>query len=105
MLATLLKKQAGKKGIIFLKRASEIKDWFFRMISIGLQVGMIVSQANETSASLTSYQAKLAQNAAIDISDGQTGLTMADLCQLFDTMRNKHGQEGVREAVNNEHLP
>lgn len=105
VLATLLKKQAGKKGIIFLKRASEIKDWFFRMISIGLQVGMIVSQANETSASLTSYQAKLAQNAAIDISDGQTGLTMADLCQLFDAMRNKHGQEGVREAVNNEHLP
>lgn len=105
VISTLLKKQKNKKGIIFLKRASEIKEWFFRMMSMGIQVGMIVSQANETDGSLTAYQARLAQNAALDISDGQTGLTMADLCSLYDAVRVKHGQEGIRDAINHEHLP
>jgi hypothetical protein len=32
-----------KKGIIFLKRASDVKDWFFQMLDKNIPVGMIVS--------------------------------------------------------------
>lgn len=104
-ISTLLKKQTGKKGIIFLKKASDVKDWFFRALSAGLNIGMLVSQANETTAALTTYQAKLAQDAAINISEGQAGLTLADLCELYDRMRERSGQEGIRRAINNERLP
>lgn len=94
-----------QKGIIFLKRASDIKDWFFKMLAAGIRVGMIVSQANETSATLTTVQQKVAQDAAINISNGQTGLTMADLCQLYDTVRESQGKEGIRAAIVKERLP
>lgn len=105
VLNTLLNKLQRQKGIIFLKRASDVKDWFFRMLSCGIRVGMIVSQANETSATLTNYQAKQAQDAAINISAGQAGLTMADLCELYDAVRKQQGKEGIREAINKERLP
>ena len=104
-VSTLLRKQQGKKGIIFLKKASDVKDWFFRTLSAGLNIGMLVSQANETNAALTTAQAKLAQDAAINISEGQVGLTMADLCELYDRMRERIGQEGIRKAINNERIP
>lgn len=94
-----------QKGIIFLKRASDVKDWFFKMLASGIRVGMIVSQANETSATLTTVQQKVAQDAAINISNGQTGLTMADLCQLYDTVRESQGKEGIRAAITKERLP
>lgn len=94
-----------QKGIIFLKRASDVKDWFFKMLASGIRVGMIVSQANETSATLTTVQQKVAQDAAINISNGQTGLTMADLCQLYDTVRESQGKEGIRTAITKERLP
>lgn len=105
VLTTLLNKMRGQKGIIFLKRASDVKDWFFRMLSSNIRVGMIVSQANETSAALTKVQEKQAQDAAINISGGRAGLTMADLCELFDTVRRREGKEGIREAINQERLP
>lgn len=105
VIHTLMTKLNGQKGIIFLKRASDVKDWFFRMLGVNLRVGMIVSQANETVATLTTYQEKQAQNAAINISGGKTGLTMADLCELYDTVRQQQGKEGIREAINNERLP
>lgn len=105
VITTLIQKLRGQKGIIFLKRASEVKEWFFKMLAYNLRVAMIVSQANETAAALTTEQTKQARNAAIDISDGQTGLTMADLCELYDTMRKRNGEEGIREAINKEHLP
>ena len=94
-----------QKGIIFLKRASDVKDWFFKMLAAGIRVGMIVSQANETSATLTTVQQKVAQDAAINISNGQAGLTMADLCQLYDTVRESQGKEGIRAAITKERLP
>lgn len=94
-----------QKGIIFLKRASDVKDWFFKMLASGIRVGMIVSQANETTATLTTTQQKVAQDAAINISNGQAGLTMADLCQLYDTVRESQGKEGIRAAIVKEHLP
>ena len=95
----------SQKGIIFLKRASDVKDWFFKMLAAGIRVGMIVSQANETSATLTTVQQKVAQDAAINISNGQAGLTMADLCQLYDTVRESQGKEGIRAAIIKERLP
>lgn len=104
-ISTLMKKLQGKKGIIFLKKASDIKDWFFKLLALNIRVGMIVSQANETAAALTTYQAKQAQDAAINISNGQSGLTMADLCELYDTVRKSQGKEKIREALNYEHLP
>ena len=105
VITSVINKQKGKKGIIFLKKASEIKNWFFRMLQEDINVGMIVSQANETVASLTEYQAQQARDAAINISDGQAGLTMADLCNLYDAVRRRQGKQGIREALNNEELP
>ena len=105
VIQTLLMKLRGQKGIIFLKRASDVKDWFFRMLAAQLRVGMIVSQANQTEASLTIAQEKQAHDAAINISAGQTGFTMADLCQLYDAVRAQQGKEGIRDAINKEHLP
>jgi len=105
VITTLMTKLQGQKGIIFLKRASDVKDWFFRMLGSSLRVGMIVSQANETAATLTTYQQTQAKNAAINISGGQAGLTMADLCELYDTVRQTQGKEGIRTAINHEHLP
>lgn len=105
VIYTLLGKLQNQKGIIFLKRASDVKNWFFRMLDAGLRVGMIVSQANETAADLTTQQARQAQDAAINISGGRTGLTMADLCDLYDTVRRQQGKEGIREAINKERLP
>ena len=105
VIATMTSKLKEKKGIIFLKRASDVKDWFFQMLDKNIPVGMIVSQANETSATLTTYQEKQAQDAAINISGGTNGLTMADLCALYDTIRKQQGKEGVREALTHEHLP
>ena len=105
VLLSLSTKMNGQKGIIFLKKASDVKDWFFRLLHENKRVGMIVSQANETVASLTTYQAKQAQDAAINISNGQAGLTMADLCELYDAVRTHQGKEGIREAINHERLP
>lgn len=105
VINTLMNKLRNQKGIIFLKRASDVKDWFFRLLELGLPAGMIVSQANETEATLTTYQERQAQNAAINISGGRTGFTIADLCEVYDATRRQHGKEGIREAINNERLP
>lgn len=105
VITTLLNKLRGQKGVIFLKRASDVKDWFFKLLGQGARAAMIVSQANETAATLTTVQAKQAQAAAINISNGQAGLTMADLCDLYDAMRAQQGKEGVRYALNHERLP
>ena len=91
--------------MIFLKRASDVKDWFFKMLAAGERVGMIVSQANETTALISTDEAKTAKNLALDISEGQAGLTMADLCELYDAVRKKEGREGIREALREERLP
>lgn len=105
VITTLLNKMHGQKGIVFLKRASDVKDWFFKLLGQGARVAMIVSQANETAATLTTVQTKQAQAAAINISNGQAGLTMADLCALYDAMRAQQGKEGIRYALNHERLP
>lgn len=105
VINTLTLKLHDKKGIIFLKKASDVKDWFFRLLEAGVQVGMIVSQANETNAILTKDQEKQVQDAEINISGGRAGLTMADLCSLYDAMRIQQGKESIRGAINKERLP
>lgn len=94
-----------QKGIIFLKRASDVKDWFFNLLHTGVRVGMMVSKANETEAHLTTLQTKAAKDAMLNISDGELGLTMADLCQMYDEVRAQAGKEPIREAINHERLP
>ena len=36
----------GKKGIIFLKSASKVKDWYFKLLNLKMKVAMLVSRAN-----------------------------------------------------------
>ena len=43
VISTMTSKLKEKKGIIFLKRASDVKDWFFQMLDKNIPVGMIVS--------------------------------------------------------------
>ena len=105
VISMILTKKKGKKGLIFLKKASVVKDWFFRMIASGIRVGMTVSQANETTAALTTYQQQLAKKAALDLSNGQAGLTMADLVELFDVVRLQQRKEGIRNAIAAEKIP
>lgn len=105
VISMILTKRKGQKGLIFLKKASAVKDWFFRMIGAGIKVGMTVSQANETTAALTAYQQQLAKKAELDLSDGQAGLTMADLVELFDTVRRQQGKEEIRAAIAEEKIP
>lgn len=104
-ISVLIQKQKGKKGLIFLKRASDVKDWFFRLLGMNIQAGLMVSRANETNAALTTYQEKLARDAAINISGGQAGLNMADFEDLIDAMRRKNSLPGVRESINKGNLP
>jgi hypothetical protein len=105
VLNSFIKENHNKKILIFLKKASDVKDWFFKMLAAGERVGMIVSQANETTALISNDEAKTAKNLALDISEGQAGLTMADLCELYDAVRKKEGKEGIREALIQERLP
>lgn len=98
-------KLIGKKGIIFLKKASDVKDWFFKLMAEGIKAGLVVSQANETECSLTKMQRLTAQNFAIDISNGRTGFTMADFCDMFDAMRIASGKESLRQALADQRIP
>lgn len=104
-LESFIRRAEGQKGIVFLKKASDVKDWFFKLLATNHHVGMIVSQANETSAALSKLQEKQAQDFAINISNGKTGITMADLCNLYDTIRVQAGKESIRDAINHQHLP
>lgn len=92
----------SQKGIIFLKKASDVKDWFFRLLEENYNVGMIVSQANTTAIELTTKQA---ENLILDLSNGKIGLTMADLCTFYDVIRTKENKETIRDALKNEKLP
>lgn len=105
IINNFLSKHNAQKGIMFFKKASDVKDWFFKLLAQGYNVGMIVSQANETNSDLTVQQETMTQNLMIDISNGQIGVTMADLCTLFDTIRAQARKETIREALRHERLP
>ena len=95
-----------KKGIVFLKSASKVKDWYFKLLDQKKNVAMLVSRANQTSLSLDIVQAQsAAKNLMIELSDGQSGLTLADLQDMADKQRIADGKESLFEALRNEHLP
>ena len=47
-----LEQLENKKGIIFLKSASKVKDWYFKLLDQKKNVAMLVSRANQTALSL-----------------------------------------------------
>ena len=101
-----LAQEEGKKGIIFLKSASKVKDWYFKLLNLKMNVAMLVSRANQTSLSLNTTQADIAaKNLLLDLSQGEAGLTLADLQDLADKQRIADGKESLFEALAHEHLP
>ena len=101
-----LAQEEGKKGIIFLKSASKVKDWYFKLLNLKMKVAMLVSRANQTSLSLNPSQVNIAaKDLLLDLSEGEAGLTLADLQELADKQRIADGKESLFEALRNEHLP
>ena len=105
-LEYFLSQLEDKKGIIFLKSASKVKDWYFKLLNLKMKVAMLVSRANQTSLSLNPSQADFAmKNLLLDLSDGNSGLTLADLQDIADKQRVADGKESLFEALREEHLP
>lgn len=105
-LEYFLNQQEGKRGIVFLKSASKVKDWYFRLLDEKKGVAMLVSRANQTALSLDINQAhSAAKNLMLELSDGASGLTLADLQDMADKQRVADGKESLFEALRNEHLP
>ena len=102
VIEAFLSQNQDKKGIIFLKKASDTKDWFFRTSN---NSAMVVSQSCDTTASLTIKQEEEVKRREIDISKGQAGLTIADLCEMWDLARARQGLEPIRQAIDNERFP
>ena len=105
-LAYFLAQEESRKGIVFLKSASKVKDWYFKLLSEKKNVAMLVSRANQTSLSLDINQAAIAaKDLMLELSDGQSGLTLADLQEVADKQRIADGKESLFEALREEHLP
>lgn len=105
-LEYFLAQQEGKRGIVFLKSASKVKDWYFKLLDEKKQVAMLVSRANQTSLSLNVGQARIAaQDLLLELSEGSSGLTLADLQILADKQRVADGKESLFEALREEHIP
>ena len=96
----------NKKGIVFLKSASKVKDWYYRLLDQKKGVAMLVSRANQTSLSLEVMpQQEALKQALIELSEGKSGLTLADLQDLADKQRVADGKESLFDALRDEHLP
>ena len=101
-----LEQQEGKRGIVFLKSASKVKDWYFKLLDQKKGVAMLVSRANQTALSLDVNQAhSAAKNLMLELSEGRSGLTLADLQDMADKQRIADGKESLFEALRHEHLP
>ena len=101
-----LAQQQDKRGIIFLKSASKVKDWYFKLLDQKKGVAMLVSRANQTALSLDVNQAQIAaKDLMLELSDGKSGLTLADLQDMADKQRVADGKESLFDALRAEHLP
>ena len=101
-----LAQEENRKGIIFLKSASKVKDWYFKLLDQKKNVAMLVSRANQTALSLDINQAAIAaKDLMLELSDGNSGLTLADLQDMADKQRVADGKESLFEALRNEHFP
>lgn len=106
MLDYYLNKLENKKGIVFLKSASKVKDWYFKLLDQKKGVAMLVSRANQTSLSLDTMPHEDAlKRALLELSEGKSGLTLADLQEIADKQRIADGKESLFEALREEHLP
>lgn len=95
-----------QRGIVFLKKAGDVKDWFFELLGRGEKVGMLVSRANETALALNPTQKALMDpNVVLNLTDGRSGLTLADLQIVLDQIRLANGQESIHQALLEERLP
>lgn len=105
-LEYFLAQQEGRKGLVFLKSASRVKDWYFKLLDQKKKVAMLVSRANQTSLSLeTIEQGTRLTDALIELSEGKSGLTLADLQNIADKQRVADGKESLFDALRDEHLP
>ena len=105
-LEYFLAQQEGRRGIVFLKSASKVKDWYFKLLDQKKGVAMLVSRANQTALSLDINQAQAAaRNFLLDVSNGSSGLTLADLQDMADKQRIADGKESLFDALRAEHLP
>lgn len=105
-LEYFLAQEEGRKGIVFLKSASKVKDWYFKLLDEKKSVAMLVSRANQTALSLDVKQMEsAAKNLMLELSDGESGLTLADLQDVMDKERIANGKESLFEALKQEHLP
>ena len=101
-----LTQEEGKKGIVFLKSASKVKDWYFKLLDQKKNVAMLVSRANQTALSLDVQQADIAaKDLLLELSEGKSGLTLADLQDMADKQRIAEGKESLFKALCDEHLP
>lgn len=101
-----LDQQEGKRGIVFLKSASKVKDWYFKLLDQKKGVAMLVSRANQTALSLDVNQASIAaKDLLLELSEGRSGLTLADLQDMADKQRIADGKESLFDALREEHLP
>lgn len=101
-----LDQQEGKRGIVFLKSASKVKDWYFKLLDQKKGVAMLVSRANQTALSLDVNQANIAaKDLLLELSEGRSGLTLADLQDMADKQRVADGKESLFDALREEHLP
>ena len=105
-LEYFLAQQEGKRGIVFLKSASKVKDWYFKLLDQKKGVAMLVSRANQTALSLDVGQAQIAaKQMMLELSEGESGLTLADLQIMADKQRVADGKESLFDALREEHLP
>ena len=101
-----LAQQEGRKGIVFLKSASKVKDWYFKLLDEKKHVAMLVSRANQTFLALDSIgKEERLKQALIELSAGKSGLTLADLQNMADKQRVADGKESLFDALREEHLP
>ena len=105
-LEYFLAQQENKRGIVFLKSASKVKDWYFKLLDQKKGVAMLVSRANQTALSLDVNQAHIAaKDLLLELSEGKSGLTLADLQDIADKQRIADGKESLFDALRAEHLP
>lgn len=98
-IMSLLPQFRGKKGIFFFPRASQVLKWYEDLEDAGFSVGLMVSQANQTPATLTTIKDQQLKDALIDNSNGNSGYTIADICNIIERERIKKGLKSTRQSI------
>ena len=98
-LNMLFNRLKGKRGIVFFRRASSVLKWYVELLKAGHKVFPIVSLGNKTPVVLSTQQQQILKEKQIDFSEGEAGLTMADLEHALDAFREANGLKGVRSSI------